>query len=558
MDTNIVKKTEIRFKVYDQNQLVTLPVLLSDLVKDNHQVQLINKIVDGLSEEVLSQGYSAMGCPSYSPKMLLKVWIYGYCQGIYTSRKLAKKLREDLCFMWLSGKSTPCFKTLASFRSVRMQESLAPVLESVLYYLLEKGYIDHADLYVDGSKWEANNNKYKIVWAKNTARYKEAVLERIKGFLGEVQALQAAEDAQYKHKDLAELGDSLPISVVLNSEELSSCVRSVEQLVEQAQDKAKRGALNRIAKDLKKEEEKLVKYEVQEELLAGRNSYAKTDPDATGLRMKDEQLKPGYNVEITTSNQYILHSSIHQNASDSPTLIPHLEGLATKLENLDKAYPISKQRSITADAGYGSEENYVHLDQKNLEAYVKYPLWYKEIKKELEKQTYRAENWVYDTEEDYYLCPEGKKLSFVKEASRESQNGYTQNYRLYECASCLDCPVFKACRGEQAQAHTNRTVRRNELLKSYQEQARTLLGSAKGKQKRSQRSVDVETPFGDIKYNMQHRRFLLRGLEKVTVEFNLLALCHNIRKIECQETGKWKEYYAQRAVKSAAKNKKAA
>lgn len=558
MDTNIVKKSEIRFKVYDQNQLVTLPVLLSDLVKDNHQVQLIDKIVDGLSDELLNKDYSALGCPAYSPKMLLKVWIYGYCQGVYTSRKLAKKLREDLCFMWLSGKSTPCFKTLASFRSVRMQAILAPVLESVLYYLLENGYIDHSDLYVDGSKWEANNNKYKIVWAKNTDRYKEAVLARIRGFLEEVEALQSAEDAQYKNKGLAESGGSVPISVVLNSEELSSCVRNVEELVRQSQDKAKQIKLGRIAKGLKKEGEKLVKYEKQEALLAGRNSYAKTDPDATGLRMKDEQLKPGYNVEISTSNQYILHSSIHQNASDSPTLIPHFEGLAAKLATLDKNYPILKKRSLTTDAGYGSEQNYHYLNKQGVEAYVKYPLWYKEVKKELEKLTYRANNWVYDTDGDYYLCPEGKKLSFVKDASKETQNGYTQNYRLYECSSCSDCPVFKACRGEQAQPHSNRTIRRNELLHFYQAQARTLLDSAEGKEKRSRRGIEVETPFADIKYNMQHRRFLLRGLKKVEVEFNLLALCHNLRKIECQETGKWEDYYAQRAAKRAAKVKKAA
>ena len=114
MSSNIGKNTEIRFKPYEQNQVIHLPVLIEDLVKDKHQVQVINSLVDKIAMSLLSAGYSAFGSPAYDPKMLLKVWIYGYCQGVYTSRKLAKKLREDLCFMWLSGGNRPCFKTLYS------------------------------------------------------------------------------------------------------------------------------------------------------------------------------------------------------------------------------------------------------------------------------------------------------------------------------------------------------------------------------------------------------------------------------------------------------------
>lgn len=556
MTSNLGKNTEIRFKRYEQNQLVYLPVLLEELVKENHQVQVINSLIDNIELSLLSEGYSAFGSPAYHPKMLLKVWIYAYCQGIYTSRKLAKKLREDICFMWLSGSQSPSFKTLASFRSVRMEGVLSAVLSEVLYYLLEQDYIDINDLYIDGSKWEANANKYKIVWSKNTARYKAGVLQRISEFLSEIESLQKEEDARYGSEDLAEsTSTSGELSVVLNSSELSACVSRVEELVSQTQDKKRKQKLKSACRKLQKEQPKLAKYEHQEELLAGRNSYVKTDTDATGLRMKDEQLRPGYNVQITSSHQYILHSTIHQNASDSPTLIPHLETLQAKL------LPFWKEKSspsIGADAGYGSEENYHYLAQAGMKAFVKYPLWYQEHTGKIAQKKYANQNWVYHSKEDYYLCPENRKLSFQYQSTRQTSNGYTQHYKLYECDSCQDCPVFRACRGEKAKAESNRKIRRNEKLLKYQAEAREILGSEIGKEKRSQRGVDVETPFGDIKHNMQHRRFLLRGLQKVEVEFNLLAVAHNIRKIECEQTGKWKEYYAQRAAKKPKNTKKAA
>jgi IS5 family transposase len=119
--------------------------------------------------------------------------------------------------------------------------------------------------------------------------------------------------------------------------------------------------------------------------------------------------------------------------------------------------------------------------------------------------------------------------------------------RIYESEGCAGCPLFKECRNEKAKPDTNRRVQFSKKLEAYKEQAKALLATEKGKQKRSQRSVDVETPFGDIKYNMGHKRFILRGIEKVTIEFTLLAIAHNLRKVHCQKTGIWKDYYAQRA-----------
>ena len=202
MSTKIKEKEEIRYKPYTQDQIVHLPILLKSFVKDNVLVQLIDELVENMDIGILNNYYSGIGCPAYHPKMLIKVWLYGYCNKVYTCRPLAKKLREDLGFMWLSGMQQPCFKTLSEFRGNRMEGLIDEVFRIVLEYLVKNDYIDLDDLYIDGSKWEANGNKYKVVWRKNTERYKLGVHERITGLLEQLKVLQELEDEKYGSRDL--------------------------------------------------------------------------------------------------------------------------------------------------------------------------------------------------------------------------------------------------------------------------------------------------------------------------------------------------------------------
>ena len=149
-------------------------------------------------------------------------------------------------------------------------------------------------------------------------------------------------------------------------------------------------------------------------------------------------------------------------------------------------------------------------------------------------------------------------MNLVETRQVPTQNGYIRTLDIYQCESCLDCPFFKECRGENAKPQSNRSVQISKKLEAYKENVKARLSSEQGLNKRSQRSVDVETPFGDIKYNMGHRRFILRGKDKVYIEFSLLAISHNLRKVACDKTGIWKEYYAQRAGRRAKKQKKRA
>lgn len=582
MGTKIEEKREIRYKTYDQNQQISLPIMLKGLIQENSLVQIVDKVVESIDMSDLDQCYSGAGRPAYHPKMLIKVWIYGYCREVYTSRKIAQKLREDLGFIWLWGNQQPCFKTLSSFRSVRMQGLLDEVLVSVLSYLVVKDYIDLEDLYVDGSKWEGNANKHKVIWRKNMERYEEAVRDRVKEFLEEVWVLQGAEDAKYGKKDLAIHQESTKIAIELNSAFLSEQISELNERIAQKQErieeqqaqkpkaKEERAALKQEKANLRKlkswsnkldkEKANLLKYEEQARVLNGRNSYSKTDTDATALRMKDDSLKPGYNAQISTSNQFIVQASIHQNASDNVTLSEHLAALENSVDHLVKRDLVQPdwRSNYTGDAGYGSEENYELLEERGFTAYVKYPSWYAEHTGKISEKTYNKYNWNYDKEQDCFFCPQGKRLTFLEDASKTNRNGFTQAFKVYECESCSACPVFKECRGQRAQADTNRKVFINEKLEAHKQKAKDRLASELGKEKRSKRGSEVETPFGDLKFNMGHRRFLLRTLPKVSVEFNLLCIAHNIRKVFCKESGVWEAYYAQRRAKRAENKEKVA
>lgn len=555
MSTKIVKRAGIYFKDYRQDVVINLPVRIEELVKDNVLAQIINKLVEGISIKELESYYPGGGRPPYHPRMLIKVWIYAYCSKIYTSRPLAKRLREDLVFMWLAGGQCPCFKTLSAFRSQRMQDLVDTVLKQVLFYLVEQGYVDLTDLYVDGSKWEANANKHKIIWRKNTERYKAAVLERIGALLEEAQALQKEEDDAYGNKDLAEHQTPAQVQLVLDSESLQAELCQLEELIEQQRDNKRKRSMERVHRHLSKEQLKLDKYEEQEKILAGRNSYSKTDEDATALRMKDDRLLPGYNAQITTSDQFIVNATIHQNASDSPTFPIHLEQLEKRVAHLVEPH---WSMDCTTDAGYGSEENYELLHSKGHQAYVKYPLWHQEVSGQLKKKLFSAYNWNYHPEQDYYQCPNEKKLYFKEQILKTTRNGYERTIRIYESEGCAGCPLYEQCRSPKAQPNSNRKVWRSEKLEAFKKEAKQRLESDKGIRKRSQRGVDVETPFANIKYNMAHRRFVLRGIEKVNIEFQFLVIAHNLKKVYCEQTGIWEEYYAQRAARSTAKRKKRA
>jgi hypothetical protein len=304
--------------------------------------------------------------------------------------------------------------------------------------------------------------------------------------------------------------------------------KRIEHLNERLADKLKD---KRIAKSLRTLQEDYLprqkKYEEQEKILGGRNSYAKTDQDATFMRMKEDamlngQLKPGYNVQIGTENQFVVGFSIHQKTNDINCLIPHLNQVKERLGHLPQR--------VIADAGYGNEENYAYLEQTGTEAYVKYYLFHQEQKRSWHKQRFRMENWGYDPALDEYLCPNQQRLAYVGTRRVTTENGYRTSRREYQCNSCAECPLKPQC----TRAVGNRRIWVSPTLIRYHEQVRQKLFSEQGRRLRGQRAVEVETVFGRIKQDWGFRRFTLRGIEKVKLEWGLFCIAHNLAKLAVQ------------------------
>lgn len=473
-------------------------------------VRVVNKTIDGLNIESLVATYKGGGSSSYHPSMMVKVLVYAYLSKVYSSRLIAKALRENVNYMWLSGMQRPDFRTINIFRSSRLKGVIDQVFGSMVEFCIENKYIKLENYFVDGTKMEANARKTSYVWSKNTERYKEATQKKIKELLEHIEEVNRQENAEYGESDLEELGHDS----TLTSEKLKEQIEKLNTIISPS--KPKKKALKELQM---KQLPKLERYEEQERLFAGRKSYSKTDTDATFFRMKNDQLLPAYNVMIGTENQFILNYSIHQKASESDQFIGHLSKLTTTLGLLPE--------SVVGDAGYGSEENYAFLEEYGVGNYLKYNTYHREKTKKHRDNRYHRDNFPYDEVTDRYRCPEGRELLFNRIGQQTTDNGYQQEMRIYEGIDCRGCPVASQCK----KGVGNRTLSVNPQLERYRAQARANLASEEGIVLRRKRGVDVESVFGDIKMNQGYRKFRLRGCEKVNVEFGLLSMAHNMKKI---------------------------
>ncbi|MDI6804997.1 MAG: IS1182 family transposase, partial [Bacteroidota bacterium] len=465
---------------------------------------------DGLNIEPLVATYKGGGSSSYNPLMLLKVLVYAYLSKNYASRKIARALREDVNYMWLSGMYRPDFRTINIFRSGRLKGVVDQVFGSMVEFCIANKYIKLENYFVDGTKMEANARKTSYVWSKNTERYKEATQKKIKELLEHIEEVNRQENAEYGESDLEELGNGSTIT----SEKLKEQIEKLNTIINPTKPN------KQVLKELQtKQIPKLERYEEQERLLGGRKSYSKTDTDATFFRMKNDQLLPAYNVMIGTENQFIVNYSIHQKASEADQFIRHF----TKLTRTTGLIP----EDVIGDAAYGSEENYAFLEEHGVGNYLKYNTYHRENTKKHRDNCYHKDNFQYYEKTDTYRCPEGRDLIFDRTGEKITYNGYQQNIRIYECIDCCECPVASRCK----KGIGNRTINVNPRLERYRAQARANLASDYGIALRKKRGVDVEPVFGDIKMNQEYKRFRLRGKEKVNVEFGLLSILTNVQNI---------------------------
>jgi len=501
---------KIRFKELTSNQCVLFPGNLLERIPDNHPVLIVNQVVDLLNIDCLLSKYKGGGTSAYHPRMLLKVLFYAYLCNIYSCRKIGKALQENIYFMWLSGDSTPDFRTINRFRGESLKEDIKVLFTQIVLLLQDAGYISLDIQYIDGTKIESVSNKYTFVWRVSVEKYKSKLEDKIRDVLSLVD----------KHIEQDKQDENLSESPKpIDSDLLRTKVNDLNSRLDKM-DKIEQKQVKQLQDDYLP---RLEKYENQLEQLGDRNSYSKTDPDASFMRMKEDhmkngQLKPAYNIQIATEEQFITNVGIYQRAGDTSTL-------PSFLEDFENSYGKQSQR-VVADAGYGSEQNYEFMEDKHIEAYVKYNYFHKEQKRAWKKNPFAVQNLYYNNENDYFVCPMGQHMINSGEKRNKSDLGYISTVTRYRAQNCEGCPLRGLCH----QSKSNRVIEVNYKLNGYKRKARERLLSEEGIRHRGKRCIEPEAVFGQIKHNHQWNRFRLRGLEKVNIEFTLVAIAHNLRK----------------------------
>ncbi len=501
------------FKPYHQHQIMMLPPSLEELVPAGHPVRVVNEVINKINIEPLLSAYQTKGTSSYHPAMLLKVLVYGYVSNVYSSRKLEAACKENIHFMWLTAMNYPDHHTINRFRSVRLKDALRKVFEEVVTLLAQEGLLSIEEVYTDGTKIEANANKYTFVWKKSIQTNKEKMKKQLQQIWQYAQSVSDQEDNMPEPPDFT----------TIDSEKVQSTVNKLNEVLgsKQGLDKKLKAKLNYVTKNFPAA---IKKYETQEVVLGQRNSFSKTDPDATFMRMKEDhmkngQLKPGYNVQISTSNQFIVNYTLHPNPTDTTTLVAHV----ARHEESFGAAP----KTITADAGYGSEENYTLLEGKEITAFVKYGMFDKEQNENHNKKhPFSSDKLFYNPQIDSYICPMGQSMHYIGDSKKKTSTGFEQTYRRYQAKNCHTCPLNGVCHKSKG----NRIIEINVNLNRLKKKAHELLNSERGMAHRKKRCFDVEPVFGNIKNNHGFKRFMLRGKEKVSIEWGLLAIAQNIRK----------------------------
>ena len=512
-------RTKAVFKQYNQQQNLLLPPSLEELIPSTHLVRVVNQVIEEMDLTPLIEQYQGGGTSSYHPRMLLKVLLYGYCVKIYTGRKIAKAISQDVNFMWLAAMNRPDFRTINGFRSSKAKAVIEDLFKELLSFLIDYKYIRLEHYFCDGSPFLADGNRNKMIWRKNSDRYKTLAEQRCQQLFKEIDNLNQAEDKLFGDMDLDEKGEQTTIT----PEAISKQIQLLNQKIATAVKSQLRRKVNSLKKKLEAEALKINRYQRQIETSGGRSGYNKTDKDASAILMKNKvEVLPAYNILAGCEGQFITGVSVHQNTNDATCFSQHLE-------QIQEQQP-AQVENIIADSIFGTEQNYELLEEKGIGNYMKFPQFHGEQQKKNKENPFLKDNFAYDAQTDSYTCPNNRKLTLQRiNKQTNKKTGYQSTIREYQCENCSECPFYQQCC--KSSSGGVRTISLNEKLERYKQQARKNLSTEEGVKLRKARGMEIESCFGDIKHNMGFRRFHLRGMKKVAAEIALVAMAHNIRKL---------------------------
>ena len=515
------------YKEYNTNQL-SLELNLAYDIPTNHEVRLISLFVDSIPNHVLLEEKSHTGRPAFHPAMLLKMTLFAYARQVFSGRKIVQMNDEVIPMKWLSQDTYVSYKTINNFRSSKHANNL--IKTAFIYFTLlmrENGMIEDDALFIDGTKLEADANLYSFTWKKAVNKYEEALNGKTADLYDNL--VQEGVDLALS-KEECETSEGL-VRLLENTEQ---ALAEVEKVISEepkvikggSANKQKRRRIKKLRNQLRKDYiPRKQRYEEAREILQERNSFSKTDHDATFMRMKEDhmmngQLKPGYNVQAATNGQYVLAYDIFPNPTDTRTLKPFLQSIQT----------LDLFQHIVADAGYGSEENYVFIiDELEKTPLIPYGMYQKELTRKYKNSPTNPSNWDYLEETDQFIKPDGVVYSFKNYSRRTDKYGFKRDFKIYEADNIQDTPeleeLAKTESGRQKQIHYNPT------WNYFKELIKEELHSEEGSRIYAKRKIDVEPVFGRLKSVFGVRRVHVRGNQAVQTEVGFLFMSMNLTKL---------------------------
>ena len=499
-----------------------LPLEIEKLIDIADPVYTFCEVMDhiDLSGYFVEKDYKT-GRPECDKQKLLKVILFAFMEnGISSLRDIEKLCRTDIRYMYLlDDMKAPSFATFGNLIRNELTSSIEQIFIDINSYIFHKDHVDLEHTYIDGTKIEANANRYTWVWKKSCVKNRDKVFEKLSLLIDsmneEVLGLLGVKLEKRNEYAIGYVEEMLLAYASATGLDISAFVSGIghRKSIHQKHYQKMQGYL-----------ERLKSYASHIETCGeDRNSYSKTDKDATFMRIKsdhmgNDQLLPAYNLQVATCDEYIAVLDVKHFASDMECFVPLME----KFKEIYGHYP----KYPVADAGYGSYNNYLFCEEHGMEKFMKFTMFEKETKDaKYHNNPYRAVNFKKD-EEGHLICPNNKKFHF-KYNQRVHGNKYGRTEEIHECEDCSGCPYRSEC----CKSRTgNRRVNLNKELTAIHQEVITNLSSIHGALLCMNRSIQSEGTFGIIKWDRSYKRLFRRGEKSVILELTLISCGFNLYK----------------------------
>ena len=513
---------------YNTPYQLKLPLEIEKIIEISDPVYTFSEVMENIDlRKYLAVKESRTGRKRYSPEILLKIILFAFMENGYVStREIEKLCKTDIRFMYLLDEHpAPSHMTIDNFMNEVLSVSISDIFKEINGYIFKKENVDTNHIYIDGTKIAANANKYSWVWKKSSIKNRKKTFDKVTILLEEINktliyhgvkfglreeyAIEYLEEISVRYAELCNIN---PDAIVRGKgHHKTTEQRNYDKLNEYI--------------------EKLKKYAEHINICGeDRNSYSKTDSGATFFRMKrdymgNDQLLPGYNIQMGLCDEYIAVFDVKQYASDMDCFQPLME----KFNNTYGKYP----EYPVADAGYGSFNNYLYCEEHGMKKYMKFTMFKKECEdKSYREDPYRAVNFPIN-ENGNPVCPNGKEFHYLKTRPVRG-NKYGRTEEIYQCEDCSNCPHKSKC----SKAEGNRTIRLNEELTSIHNEVLNNLNSTQGALLRMNRSIQAEGAYGTIKWNRAYTRARRRGIKGLNLEIAIISCGFNLHKYHLKQAVK--------------------